>query len=893
MRWTDKFRLRLRSLFRRAEIERELDSELRFHLERQIQENLAAGMPPDEAHYAALRTVGGLAHIKDECRDVRRTNWVESFARDTRYALRVLRKSPGFTVTTVLTLALGIGANAGIFSMVNGILLRALPYDRPDELYVLREAVQVGNQINPSLPVNAGNFLQWRRECRAFSDMAALEPSTDNLNLATETVQVHGGRASASLLSILGVQPQLGRGFLPEEDETGRDKVVILTNQLWRAWFDSDPQIIGKRIALNGYAHVVVGVLPAGFYFPKPDQLYGQAIAGWTSPIQYFRPLGLQPWEIKPRVGNFNFTVIARLKPGVSRRQAFTDIDSVESRIAKADASGAGLHAELWPMKTAVVGPAQDGLWVLMAGAGVLLLIVCVNVASLLLARNTGRAHEIAVRTALGASRSDLLRQFLSEGLLLATGGGALGVLAAVEGLRAIIHSAPVNLPRLESIHVDTQVLLFSIAISLAAGMLFSVLPGLGLSRTQPVDSLKSAAPTASAALKTARLHDAMAGSEIALCAMLLIAALLLARSLGRVLKANEWLEVQNVLAVDLVPPPDHYQDSPQRQRLYQALLEAVTALPGVRAAGLINALPLQGEQWGDDVNFQEAPRPVLERPIANFRLTSPDYFRAIGLPLTQGRLFAQADHGKDVIVISEGIAKKVLRGRNPIGMHFLWTRPNEGKERAYDVIGVVGEARSVPDREPPFTVYLPYWQWSPSEVSLVVRTAGDPRTAASDLRKTIRRVDIQIAIPREETLREILSAAVAPRRFLTWLGVLFAVSATVLAALGLYGVISLSVTRRRHEIGIRMALGANVSDVLRMVIIKGMKVAVTGLVLGLACAYALTRLMASILYGVRPTDPAAFGTVCVILAAVALLGSYVPARRATKVDPMVALRYE
>jgi predicted permease len=896
MRWLYKLPLRLRSLFRRGRVEKDLSDELRLHLDQLIEENIAQGMTSQEARYAALCELGGVEQIKEECRDMRRVNLIERTIKDLRFAVRQLRHNPGFTAVAVITLALGIGANTAIFSMVDGILLRSLPYQEPGGLYVVREDLQMGAQLFPGNVDNGGNFLAWQRNCHSFAGLAALQPSSDNLDLGDGAVQVHGTRASATLFSMLGVQPSLGRGFLPEEDVPGRSQEVILTDPLWRAKFDSDPHIVGKVIRLNGYDFTVVGVLPSGFYFPKVSQLDATPIAGWTSEIEYFLPLALQPWESKPSAGNnMNFTVIARVKAGVPAQQALADLDAVEADISRHDpqnADGAVLRGSLLPLKAVVVGDTSKTLWMLMAGSGVMLLIVCVNLASLVLAHSMSRAHELAVRAALGATRWDLLRQGLTEGALLVIAGGALGLLLAVDGLREIIHLAPVSIPRLDSIHLDSRVLLFSIAVSLVSGLLFSILPSLRLSRAQPADALKSTASTTTGARATARLRDVLAGAEVALCTILLAAALLLAGSLARVLKENNWLEVQHVLAIDLIAPPHEYGTQAERQLLYDRLLREIAALPGVRTVGFSNALPLRGEIWTDSFNFQETPQGEQNQTNANVRFASPDYFAALGLPLVRGRFFAAGDEGQDEVIVSEGFATAASPGRDPIGMHIPWHSPS-GKVLLCTVTGIVADARAEADQSAPRIVYFPYWEWNPVEISLVVRSAGDPRIAAADVHSAVRRLDSRIAIPSEETLQEVVNEAVAPRRFVATLGLSFAFFATFLAALGLYGVISLSVAQRTPEIGIRMALGARQADVLRMVIAKGLRVSLAGLAVGLAAAFPLTSLITSLLYGVKPTNPLLLAVVVLILGGVAGLASLIPGRRATRVDPIVALRHE
>jgi predicted permease len=884
----------LKRIISRHVLYADLSEEIRAHLAERVEELVARGMSRGEAVHAARREFGNVMLLEQRGREVWHWPALEDFLADARYGLRNMRRSPGFAVVAILTLALGIGANTAIFSMVNGILLRALPYERPQGLYAVYETIQIGSRTFPSEPVNAGNFLAWRRECRSFAGISLIMPINDNLNLKSGAIQVHGARASANLLPLLGVQPQLGRNFLDAEDQSGRDREVILTHSLWQAQFHSDPGILGKPILLNGYSFVVVGVLPANFYFPKPDQLYTTPIAGWTSPVQFFIPVGLQPYEMKTGLSNLNFAAIARLKPGFSREQALAELDAVEAHIVKSGPSAgtARLQAELVPLKTAVAGGATSGLWILMAGAGVVLLIVCVNLASLLLARSLGRRHEVAVRVALGATRWRLLRQFVVEGLLLAAAGGALGLLLAYDGLRALVHSAPVSIPRVGSITVDGRVLLFSAAVSLLAGLLSSVLPALRLSRTPPGDAMKSAARAASGPRGTVRLRNALAVSEIAMCSVLLVAALLLAESLGQVLKANEWLDESHVLTLDLVLPHNEYASSDKRYQLYDTAIRKIEALPGVGAVGLVSALPLQGEMWTDNLDFQEAPQSATNWQNANFRFVTPDYFRAVGLRLVKGRYFAPGDTGLPVVILSERVAKEVLDGRNPIGMHLRWGSP-QGKSVLCEVTGIVADARTSADRNAPLTVYVPDWIWSPYEMSLVARSEADARTTAMEMREIVRDLDRQIAVPHEETMSDVISRAVAPRRFLTELGTLFALFAAFLAMLGLYGVISLTVSQRTQEIGVRVALGAQPRRIMDLVLRQGARLALAGVAIGIAGGLGVAQLLKSLLYGVKPTDPVAFTSVAVLLTVVALLACYVPARRAMRVDPVRALRNE
>jgi predicted permease len=874
-----------------------LATEFETHLQLQIDENLRAGMNGREARRAALDKLGAPALGVEAYRQRMTLPWLDTLVRDVRYALRSLRRGPGFVAVAVLTLAFGIGANTAIFSVLNGILLRALPYRQADGLYMVHEAIQEGETIRPADCVNGGNFLLWRQRNHSFSTLAALEPTTANLALQGEAVQVHGARVSYDLLPMLGIHPLLGRGFLPEEDRDGNNRVVMLTYRFWHDSFGANPNIVGQVIRLTGNPNVVVGVLPPDAYFPKPDQLYGVRIAGWTSPVQYFTPLALRENESRTGYGNMNFAVIGRLKPGARPEQALSEIDSFEGEVTRLYAlpniGNLKLRGRLLPMKAAVVGSAQRALWLLMATAGVVLLIVCVNLASLMLGRAMGRAHEVAVRVALGATRRSLIRQFLIEGLLLSTAGGVLGIVLALMGVRLLLLNVPLDLPRLESIHVDGVVLLFSVLICAGAGLLSAAAPALRLSRVAPIEALQSNSTRTSAAHGSARLRDLLVGFEVALCTVLLSGSTLLGTSLSRVLQDNEWLRADHVLTADLAIPWKDYSTLPLRQQLGDRLLRNVETLPGFRSAGISNAVPLRGTVWTDGVDIQEEPGTGKEGPMANFRFVSPGFFSALGQPLLQGRFFDEHDTGTEKVVISEGVARQVLHGRNPIGLHVRWHSPETGKELLCEITGVTADARTDADEQPPLTLYFPHWLWTDGQVTLVVRTGADPRSIEAGLRQKVRATDPQIAIPHTETMHDVVEGAVAPRRFVVWLGTLFAAFATFLAALGLYGVIALAVAQRTQEIGIRMALGARGVTVVRMVLAKGIRLSLAGLVTGIAGALAAARLIANLLYGVKPGDPATYAAVGAVLLGVTLLACYLPARCATRVDPMTALRCE
>jgi predicted permease len=804
---------------------------------------------------------------------------------DLRYGIRTLGRSPGFTAIAILTLALGIGANTAIFSMVNGILLRALPYPAPEQLYAVQEVVPQWN--TGAVPVAGGNFLAWKRSCSGLASIALIEAEPVGLKGAGAPRQVLGARVSAVFFSMLGIRPALGRLFAPEEDHPGRNREVVLTHQLWEQQFQSDSNVIGKPIDLNGIQFTVVGVLPASFRFPK--------IEGADVPA-FFEPLALGDGELREGFSMHNFQAIVRLKPGVSRRRALAQLNTVETRIAKQQSGGKfGLYAVLTPLKTVIVGPAQQALWMLTAAAAVVLLIICVNLANLMLVRNTARSHEAAVRSALGATPRRLSRQLLTEASLLAIAGGALGLLFADWSLELLVRNAPIGIPRVDQVRIDSHVLLFTLASSAITVLLFALLPAVRLARVQPVEVLKSAGPNASGARQSTRLRAGLVMAQIAICGVLLAGAMLLIKSLAYVVKANGWMDEQHVLTVNVMAPPSTYGfDSPtlvaRRAQFFVNVRQKVDSSPGVQVAGFVSTLPLDGDDWGDGVLFREAPRPDTETPNGGFRFISPGYFQAMGLPLVRGRFLADSDRGQDVALISESVARAVLPGRDPIGMHVHSTGGDEGWLR---VIGVVGDSRTESDKAPTLAVYEPLWKLSRDSESLVVRTAMDPRAAAGAIRRAVLSVSPEAAVGREQTLKTIVETNEAPRRYETSLSALFAFIAVLLAALGLYGVISSSVSQQTHEIGIRIALGAQKNDVLRMVMGHGLKVAIAGVAAGLLGALVLMRFLASLLYGVRPDDPTTLAVVALVLTGVALLACYVPARRATKLDPVVALRYE
>ena len=885
--------LRLRALFLRRKLERDLDDEIGFHLAMRQEKLERAGLAADEASAAARRRLGNPTLLREDSRSLWTFAWLEALGRDLRYALHMMAAAPLFTAVAIATLAFGIGANTAIFSIVNGVLLREMPYERPGDLYSIREAISAGNERSTLTCVNAGNVEEWRRGSHSFEAVATLIPSNDTLIQGADSVNIHGLRVSASLFGLLGIRPRLGRSFTPEEDDMGHGMSIVLTDALWRSRFNADPGIVGQTVSLNGYPTVVLGVMPPSFYFPKQDQIYVRRISRWDSEVQYFSNLNLGVWDKKPGMDRFNFAAIGRVRQGVPATRAQAELEAIENGIGREANNGATLHAELVPFRSGVVGESERRIWMLMAGAALVMAIVCVNLAGLMLGRQTTRTREVAIRLALGAGRATVLRQFAAEGLALAVAGGAIGVAAAYAGVRLLVRYAPIAIPRLETVSIDGSVLLFSAAIALGAGLLFSLAPALRIQDREIEASLRSAALSLSSSRRNVLLHDLLAGCEIALCTVLLVCALLLGQSLSRVLGDNSWLDEQRVATVEIAPSPKQYQQLESRIDLYRKLLQQTRDLPGVTSAGLINALPLRGPTWGQNVDFVEAPRRAIEQPNADFRFISPGYDEGIGLALMAGRRLRESDFGRPLMWISERLARE-YPGRDPVGLHMAWSVPGTGKTITLEVAGVLRDVRAEAEKTPIQIVYIPYWIWAPWDPSLVVRAAGpDAAGIAASMRRMLHDTHGEIPIVRVETLRQILDGSVASRRFLTRLGIVFAASATFLAALGVYGVMALATARRRREIAIRLAVGATHPDIFGMLIGKGARLSAASALAGLAAGIAVARAIAALLYQVRPNDPPAFLAACGIVLAVGLLASLAPALRAARVDPVRALKDE
>jgi putative ABC transport system permease protein len=879
--------MRLRSLLRKSEMERELDEELRYHIERQTEQNLRTGMSVEEARSAARRCFGGVEQAKEQSRDARGVRWLEDILQDLRYGLRTLLKSPNYTLIAAITLALGIGANTAIFSVVNGVLLRPLPYKDPQQLVM----VFAPKRLDQEFLISSGGFIVLRDQNQVFEQVAAFLPMLDSSNITGDgDPEFLGGQSvSANLFTLLGVEARYGRFFLPEEEKPGANRVVVLSHRLWQRRFGSDQKIIGRTISLNHEPVTVVGVAPPGFQFPR------EMPNGWLPrEIDIYIPLALTPEQMNNRRPQV-LPVIARLKSQVSIEQAQAEMAGVAARLKRQyPDTNRDDSIRLAPFHQQVVGRVMLALLVLLGAVGFVLLIACANVANLLLARAAGRRKEMAVRAALGASRWRVIRQLLTENALLAMSSGALALLLAFWGVGLLKTIIPENLPRADEIGIDGSVFGFTLLISLGSGILFGLVPAFHASRVNLSDALKEGGRSSGGSGHN-HLRNLLVVSEVALALALLIGAGLMLRSFIRLMSVDPGLDPQNVLTVDIRLSRNKYS-RPQQAVFFQQLLERLRAVPGVRAAGAVYPMPLSGMEENVGFDLEGQPPPAHgEQRTAGPRGVSPGYFKAQGIQLLEGRVFTESDGGDTppVVVINEAMARRCWPNQVLIGRRISFDSRN-GQPVWRQIVGVVKSVRHMAlDEEPRPEIYIPFTQYPLAFMTLVARTDGAPLSFVAAVRSQVQAVDKDQPISNIRTMEERLAGTVSQRRFNLILLAIFAGLALSLAAIGIYGVMSYLVTERTHEIGVRMALGAQTRDVLRLVIRQGMTLALTGVVIGLITALGLTRLINNLLFGVSTTDPVTFSVIPLLMALMALLACYLPARRATKVDPLVALKYE
>jgi putative ABC transport system permease protein len=889
--WIYTVPLRLRSLFRWRQVEEELRDELQYHVEQKTEQYAAQGMSVDEAGRAALRDMDGLEQHKEECRDMRRVNFTDDLVKDLRFGLRMLRRSPAFAATAILTLALGIGATTAIFSIVDTLMLKPLAFPDADRLARIESVIAAtGHGDVASYP----DFLDWRARNHVFKGMAAFRTNDFTLTGAREALHLQGAVVSAQLFSLLSVTPELGRSFLPQEDQPGAaggTDPVILSYGLWKRVFGSDASVLGRKIQLGEQPFTVVGVMPNGFQFP----IQAEPIVLWTT-MAVDAEGGAE--AMTAQRGAHYLDVIGLLKPGVKVEKAQAEMVAITKTMNKQYPENKPRAVRIVLEVQALIGPLRIPLFVLLGAVGCVLLIVCVNVANLLLARANGRRKEIALRAALGASRRRAIRQLLTESATLGLLGGGLGLGVALALLKLLVRLIPVEVPRLNAIGLDARLLIFALLISLLTGILFGLAPALQASKVDLTESIKENGPGSGVGSKrNNRLGQGLVVSEVILAVVLLAAAGLLIQTFLRLAWVDPGFDPHRVLTFELDSP--HGGQPSLATGFFREVVARMSALPEVSSASAVASLPLTGDNIVCSVEIEGQPTPMGSRPSTDFNAVEPNYFRTLGITFVAGRDFTERDNLKStpVAIVNRTFARRFFSGKNPIGKRI---RPGigngyfPGKLPMREIVGVIDDVKeSDLGVEAAPEVYAALAQCPFSPMFVVMHTNDNPRSIVGVARRQVASLEKDTPIYNVETLDQYLGQSLAKTRFITLLLSSFAGLALLLACLGIYGVISYIVVERRHEIGIRIALGAQKGTILRMVIRLGLSRALIGLAVGVACALKLTHLLSSLLYGVTAGDPLTFVLVSLVLSGVALLACYIPARRATKVDPMAALRYE
>jgi putative ABC transport system permease protein len=808
-----------------------------------------------------------------------------------RLAARTLLKARAFSLTTIAVVALGIGATTAVFTIVNGVLLEPLPFHAPQQLYLVREGVSAAQRLGyPWVAANPIHYERWRAGAPAFSAYAiSAETPVDVTGGGQEPELVRMAHVSADLLPLLGVSPAIGRTFSADDDRAGHNDVVILSHGIWARRFGGDPQAIGRAIVVNGSPLTIVGVLPASFRWPiARGALFGSQSALTGDPDLY-RPLALRTAGV-PLMSDFNFDVLARLRPDATPAQALAQLNTIEHQILQESKAPLQMWAVLQPLQDTMTESVRTGLLLLLAAILAVLLIACVNLANLALARATSRTREMAIRAALGADRRRLLWSVLAEHVLLAGVGGVLGIWLAIGGVRALLAAAPDGLPRAADVHLNLTVILVALLLTMVSGVFFGALPAWRSSRTAPQESLQSGGRSASDGPRARRLGNVLIALEAGVSVVLLMIAALLVTSFVRLLHVPTGFRADHVLTADLRLPDAAYPTPADINRFFDQALTRIRALPGVEQASTVSALPVTGNSWFDVVSRPGDPRPVEQRPMAQYRFVSPGYFKSLEIPLERGRDFTEADAGggQSLGIISERAAREIWPNQSPLDQTFS---RNDGK--SIRIIGVAGDVPAELDKTADPVIYLPYWLEPRRVATLVVRTATDPASMSNTVKQALWSLSSSIPAPHFTTMTDVVSASVAERRFEMWLTLLFALVALALAALGLYGVISYWVTRRSGELGIRLALGAQPSTVVRLVMREGLLPVAIGAIAGLLGAFWAGRLIASLLFGVRADDPVTIVLVVAALAVVTALACCLPAWRAARIDPTVTLRGE
>jgi putative ABC transport system permease protein len=888
MKWFNILRDRLRALRHRETVINDIDREMRLHLELQVEANIKSGMSPEEAREKAMRSFGNVGRAVDAAYDVKGGGLFETLAQDIRYGVRMLAKHKAFTSIAIVTLALGIGANTAIFSVVNELLLSPLPYRNAEQVVMLWEVTPEGRHQNTT---SRANFRAWKAQNTSFQDLAAFTDQRFNMTGDGEPEELSVQLATPEIFNVLGVDPLLGRTFLPEDGEPANMDVAVLSYPFWQRRFGGQSNIVGQQLTLSGIKFTVIGVMPPSFQFHIKSR------SGTGRPAELWSILPMPVGAGANERGRF-LSVVGRLKDGVSAEQAGAELRTIEARLSdETPEYNKNYTAEVLPLRDQFFGNVRRPLWLMLGAVGFVLLIACANVANLLLSLATSREKEIAVRAALGARRFRIVRQLLTESLLLALLGSALGLGFAYLGIKALVLISPRDLVSLQGVGLNLTVLAWTLGVSVLTGIIFGLAPALHVSRLNLNDSLKEGGKSESAqASGSRRLRSALVVSEIALAVVLLASAGLLIRSFIRLQQVDRGFETDNLLTMVVRVPDSRYREDAQFVNFFSQALERTRHLPTVRSAGMVNFLPLYGG-LGSATGFKIEGRPVPppgQGPSTDVRVADAGYFQTMGIPLLRGRNFSDSEQRepKHVILINEALARKHFPDEDPIGRR-LDVAMFEAPQPA-EIIGVVGNVRydSLIDESPP-AVYFPHPDLTYPFMTLVIRTDGEPAAIAPAVQREIRALDPNQPVSDVRTMNQVMADWVSRSRFNTLLLGLFAGLATLLSAVGIFGVMNYSVALRTREIGLRLAIGAQPRQVLMLVLRQGLVLTVIGVVLGLVAAFALTRLLSGLLFGVAAVDVTTFTTISLLLIAVSLLACYLPARRAMRIDPLSALRYE
>jgi predicted permease len=899
MEWVRILFSRGAAFFCRKQRDADLDQELRAHIDLAIEENRARGMNEELARTEALRAFGGMTQIRETYRVQRGLPWLEQAARELRYAVRQLRKSPGFALTAILTLALSIGAATSIFSVVHAVLLKPFAFRHPERLVVMREAEEDKvTSERESIPNNYRHFLRLKKSAATLEDAAIYAQQGKSVSPNGDRPRIVGAVvASPNLFRLLGVQPVLGRDFLEEDARQNAERVVMLSYDGWQRLFARDPGVIGMTLRIGGHPVTVIGVLPAGMRFPQIALAPSVAFQETGGDAVLFEPLTPNEFDLNRDMGNFNYKAIARLKPGVTLAQANAELEGLQNAYTLSAHLPLHFGIALTPLEKDVTSGVSGALWLLLAAVGAVLLIACVNLANLQLARAVHAERETAVRAALGASRSQLVRARLAESLVLALAGGAAGTALAFGGVRLLIAWAPANIPRLDEVRVSLPVLLFSSGLSVAAAIIFGILPCLHTLGVAPQAALQANSARAAGTQRSRRTRSLMVAAQVACTVVLLIVTSLVLRSLSHLLRQDRGFNASHVTLaqVDLYAPPyDNIGPKGNAARLAFAdrALTALSGLPGVQSAALTSVTPLSGETWVDTINRPDHPVPAGKQPAVNVRWINPSYLSTMLSPLLAGRNIHAGDRSDPyVALISERTAREAFPGENAIGRKISDIVPDD--QHSVTVIGVVADTRINGLKDDAAMVYLPYWAYTPPTLSLLVRSTQSSEALIPEMRRALWQIDAQVAIPTLKSMDAQVSDSVEGERFQAMVLSGFGLSALFLALLGVYGVLAYSVSLRRQEFGIRIALGSGKSSMIWLVLRQAASPVLLGTGAGLMMALIASRWVRSLLYQTPVMDPVAVGGSTLLLLFAATIAAIVPARRAASTDPMRVLRMD